>query len=168
MGGGALSVEEARGRDQADAGANTGNCRTAFVPAAQPGNNPRVALDHVVEADTCRWDKDDFRFANSGKCDRGGNANGSIAPNGAAVGGCGGDAKARNRLFAGEDIPERTGVQKDFHRADSGGRKSAVKQQNHDIDHGCSLRFGVNTTVEWHICHLGSNEKSHLNCCRWK
>src|SRR5262249_40441290 len=67
MCGSPFAIEQARGSNQPDAGTNAGYGNSALVPAPKPRHNRPVVLNHVLDADSSGWYKDEVGLANGGK-----------------------------------------------------------------------------------------------------
>src|ERR1700748_2268785 len=60
---GAFAIEQTSGSHQTHSRAHAGNRDTASAAALQPGNNRRISLDHVVNAQSCGWHKEQIGLA---------------------------------------------------------------------------------------------------------
>src|SRR5207248_153647 len=124
----ALAIEQARGCNEANARTHAGDGSAALMPAPQPGHNFRVALEDIVKADASGGNEDEVAFADVAQGGFRMKLQRAMALDGAAIYRSGGHAEARIGARAGKQVPQRSGVKKDFYWTDGSGREGVFRE----------------------------------------
>src|SRR6185312_5826120 len=101
----AFAIEQTSRSHQTHSRAHAGNGNTAGAAALQPGNNRRISLDHVVNAQSGGWHKDQIGLAHIFERDIRPNLNVAIALDRASVGRRGSHMETGSATGAGENVP---------------------------------------------------------------
>src|SRR3984957_13646321 len=135
MRGGTFTVEQAGGRNQANSRTHAGDGHAFGTAALQPGDDRGIALDHIVNAQAGGGDKNQIGFADIFESQVGLNLNVAITVDRASTGGGGSNMEAGSEFGAGENVPQRTSVTKDFHGANGSRGKHLVEKKDGDLSH---------------------------------